>query len=411
MKVLIVDDSNDKVRDILAVLISAGLSEDEDIDVASSAQAAARFLKDHDYGLMILDLHLPMRLSEEPRIDGGAYLLKEIGRRKELRRPEHILGLTAHDEAKANAEPEFNKGLWSIAKASSDSSEWKEAILEKVRYLLARNAAQDAPSQVKCDVLFICALRKPELTQLKKAIGTEWEEITLPGDATAYFRTVVPSKEGQGLNVVCCSAPSMGMAASATLATKAGLKFKPRVVAMTGICAGREDEIDLGACLVASKTWDYGSGKFYGETDTDSARFAASPHQLVVDPIVQTATEAIMADQTLLDSFHSQFPGNRPDRRLSVTFAPMASGAAVQADSQFFSSIERQDRKVVGIDMEAFGVCWAARETFEPRPSFFVCKGVSDFANEEKADGIQEYCAYTSARVGMEIATKILTRG
>ncbi|MEP2186272.1 response regulator, partial [Roseibium sp.] len=138
MKVLIVDDSNEKVRDILAVLISAGLSEDEDIDVASCAQAAARHLKANDYGLMILDLHLPIRLSEEPRNDGGSFLLKEIGRRKELRRPEHILGLTAHDEAKASAEPEFNKGLWSIVKASSDSSEWKEAILEKVRYLRAR---------------------------------------------------------------------------------------------------------------------------------------------------------------------------------------------------------------------------------------------------------------------------------
>lgn len=410
MKVLIVDDSNEKVRDILAVLISAGLSEEEDIDVASCAQAAARHLKDNDYGLMILDLHLPIRLSEEPRNDGGSFLLKEIGRRKELRRPEHILGLTAHDEAKASAEPEFNKGLWSIVKASSDSSEWKEAILAKVRYLRARNSTQEAPTQVNCDILFICALRKPELEQLKKAITSNWKEIILPEDATAYFHATVPVSDGPELNVICCSAPSMGMAASAALATKASLKFKPRVVGMTGICAGRENEINLGACLVASKTWDYGSGKFFGETDTESARFAASPHQLVVDPIVQTATEAIMADQAMLDGFHDQFTGNRPDRRLSVTLAPMASGAAVQADSQFFASIERQDRKVVGIDMEAFGVCWAARETFEPRPVFFVCKGVSDFANEEKADGIQEYCAYTSARIGMEIAKTILAR-
>ncbi len=44
MKVLIVDDSNEKVREILNVLISAGLNEDEDIDVASSAQAAARLM-------------------------------------------------------------------------------------------------------------------------------------------------------------------------------------------------------------------------------------------------------------------------------------------------------------------------------------------------------------------------------
>ncbi|NWO56034.1 phosphorylase family protein [Chromohalobacter israelensis] len=408
MKVLIVDDSSDKIRKILNVLIDSGLDEDRDIDVAYCARDAALLLESNDYGLMIIDLYLPIRLSEQPKMDGGAFLLKEIERRESLHRPEHILGLTAHDDAKKEAEPEFNKGLWTIAKISSSSNEWKEVIVEKVRYLIARNASQSQDAAPACDVLFVCALRNPELTQLKLALSSEWEEIALPNDATVYFRSVIEKANGDKFSVIACSSPSMGMTASATLATKASLKFRPKVLAMTGMCAGREKEIELGECLVASKTWDYGSGKFFGQAGNGNARFLASPYQLAVDPVVQTATELVMADRKLLDEIHDRFVGNSPDRRLALKFAPMASGAAVQADSQFFKSIvEHQDRKVVGIDMEAFGICWAARETFEPRPIFLVCKGVSDFANEEKADSIQEYCSFTSACIALEIIKRL----
>ncbi|TDV98389.1 response regulator receiver domain-containing protein [Halomonas alkaliantarctica] len=82
MKALIVDDSTDKVRKILRVLIDAGLDEDQDIDVVSCAYDAMRYLEKNDYGLMIVDLFLPLRLSESPRIDGGAFLLKQIERKK-----------------------------------------------------------------------------------------------------------------------------------------------------------------------------------------------------------------------------------------------------------------------------------------------------------------------------------------
>lgn len=408
MKALIVDDSTDKVRQILRVLIDAGLDEDQDIDVVSCAYDAMRYLEKNDYGLMIVDLFLPLRLSESPRIDGGAFLLKQIERKKSIRRPEHILGLTAHDDAKKEAEPEFNKGLWTIATLSSSSSEWKELVVEKVRYLIARNAINDENIAPRCDVLFVCALRTPELSQLKKAVAEDWKEISFSDDATRYFKAIIQKGDGNELTVFACSAPSMGMTAAATLATKASLKFRPKVLVMTGICAGRKSEVELGDCLIASKTWDYGSGKFFGKTENGSARFLASPHQLVVDPVVQTATEAVLSDRRLLDDINDRFTGNAPDRRLSLLFAPMASGAAVQADSQFFESIvEHQDRKVVAIDMEAFGVCWAARETFEPRPLFFVCKGVSDFANEEKADSIQEYCSFTSASIAIEVVKRL----
>lgn len=61
------------------------------------------------------------------------------------------------------------------------------------------------------------------------------------------------------------------------------------------------------------------------------------------------------------------------------------------------------------IDMVAFCACWAARESAEPKPICVVVKSVADFGDEEKADGIQDYCSFTSAAIAMIIAQRLLS--
>lgn len=401
MRVLIVDDDNDKVRSITRVLESAGVSEGDNIDLASTVTQAADLLRKSTYDLLILDLYLPVRLQDEPSIDGGCRLLNEIVRRDDLYRPEHIVGLTVSEDARRLAEPEFSRGLWSISLYGPHTSEWKEQIHEKARYLVARKAAQDVGPTRRCDALIICALAKPELSQLKAASGTEWQQFVIPGDATSYFSTEIERDDAQRLSLVACASPMMGMTAAATLTTKACLHFRPRMVLMTGICAGRKGEVNLGDVVVGSTTWDYGSGKFKGTNG--SVEFTADPYQIPIDPQVRLTTERVISDTAFLSSVQTRFTGGDVSNKLRAVLAPIASGAAVQAHSSFFSELAKRDRKVAAVDMEAFGVCWAAREVYEPHPTFCVVKGVCDFADEEKSDDMQSYCAYVSACIALQI--------
>lgn len=402
---LIVDDVQDKVREVLKVLVGAGIDEDL-VDTAGSVVGAAKLLKENEYGLLVLDLLLPMRLSEEPSKVGGTRLLHEIVRDASLKRPEHIVGLTVSDEALAEAQPEFSRGLWSIVRYGPDSSDWSEALVGKARYLLARKSVEQAQIARHTDILFICALPRPELSQLKAALGSDFEEILVDGDHTRYFKSTI-TMQSRDFSVTVCSAPSMGLTAAAALTTKACMHFKPKVVAMTGICAGKKGEVALGQCIVASTSWDYGSGKFVGSAD--GVDFKANPYQLAIDPAVQSASEAVLSDQAFLDDVHDRFQGSKPSQRLSGLLAPLASGAAVQANGEFFESVaQKQVRKVAGIDMEAFAVSWSAREASEPKPLCVIAKSVADFADEQKADDFQEYCSFTSGLIGFEIARRLV---
>jgi len=49
--------------------------------------------------------------------------------------------------------------------------------------------------------------------------------------------------------------------------------------------------------------------------------------------------------------------------------------------------------------MEIYGLYAAAHGASYPQPTFLALKGVCDFADPEKADGYQEYAAYSSAQV------------
>jgi nucleoside phosphorylase len=82
----------------------------------------------------------------------------------------------------------------------------------------------------------------------------------------------------------------------------------------------------------------------------------------------------------------------------------------VVADENKVREIEAQQRKLVGIDMEAYSVFEAANDVAAPRPTAFCVKGVSDFADHKKSDDFQRYAAYTAAEVFRILVEEYLFR-
>jgi nucleoside phosphorylase len=76
---------------------------------------------------------------------------------------------------------------------------------------------------------------------------------------------------------------------------------------------------------------------------------------------------------------------------------PVASGASVVADPSFLEEVKLQHRKLLGVEMEAYGVLAAAEESPLPQPKAFSIKSVCDFGDENKNDQFQHYAAFTSA--------------
>jgi nucleoside phosphorylase len=392
VKILLVDDSADKIRRIIEVLKRVENVKVDDVVIAYNAVEAKKRLRNEQFDLLILDIALPERADQLPSIDGGISLLEEISARSIYNKPREIIGLTAFEDAFETAYPKFSKELWHVVVYSPSSKEWEERLEKKANYIQKALTNQER-AEYRYDLCIITALPAPEFRAV----------LDLPWNWTAceVRDEIGEFKEGTfnagGIRrVVASYASRPGMTAAATLAMRAIYNFRPRYLAMTGIAAGFKDQCAIGDILVADPSWDYGSGKWLNRGK--KPEFEAAPHQIGLHGLIRSRFQAMARDSSVFDKIRSDWHGHQPESALKMLIGPVASGAAVRTDHAVAEEIRTQHRKTVGLEMEAYGIMAAAHESPLPEVKAFVVKSVSDFADFAKSDDYQPYAAYTSAQ-------------
>jgi nucleoside phosphorylase len=192
------------------------------------------------------------------------------------------------------------------------------------------------------------------------------------------------------------------MAASAALATKLILKFKPSLLAMTGICAGVRDKTNLGDVIVGDPTWDWGSGK-HAENENGSSVFRLSPKQSDLNVGLAVICDEISRSAEFKRRIRADWSRELPAGEFRCHVGPMASGASVIANASLAEEIALQNRDLIGIEMEAFAVMVASEYAVSYQVLTLAIKSVCDYADKEKQDGWQPYAAYTSSRFADEL--------
>lgn len=77
----------------------------------------------------------------------------------------------------------------------------------------------------------------------------------------------------------------------------------------------------------------------------------------------------------------------------------MASGDSVIQNAEVINiMIKSHLRQADGLDMEAYGMYYAALQAIAPKPIPICMKAISDFADKEKTDEHQAYAAFISAK-------------
>jgi nucleoside phosphorylase len=265
-------------------------------------------------------------------------------------------------------------------------------IKRKIKYLRDSHSNSTDPDY-GCELCVLTALYDPEFKALQR-LPWGWSRRLLPGDATHYWEGCF-AREGEEHKVVAAYASKIGMTFAATLAMKMIYEFRPRYLAMIGIAAGIRGKCTLGDAIVADPCWDWGHGKF---KDSEGVTvFEPAPEQLSLDSFVRARLVSLAQSTEELESIRNGWPADNLGTVLGVHVGPMASGAAVLADRDHALMIQKQHRKVIGIDMEAYSVFAAAEQSKRPRPIPFVIKGVVDFADPLKGDSHQAYASYVSA--------------
>lgn len=387
IRVLLVDDDQKKLARILSLLEQAGLGR-EDVSVAQTATDAKRLLAETKYDLLILDIALPSRPEDVPDRRGGIKLLEEVVEQDIYKRPLSVVGLTRYEDLQRECAEQFHSRLWTLEYYDT-STGWADRLKAKVKYILAR-ANQKESLQYDKDICLITSLMNPEL-QAVRSLPWNWSQAASLDEVSYYYEGCFQSKR-DSISVVASAAPRMGMVAAAVLTVKMIAQFRPRILIMTGICAGVEEMCSVGDVLVADPAWDWQMGK------VTKAAFSVAPDQIDIPTDIAERFVQLGDDQKLWFDIHSSCPSEKPANLPRVKIGPVTSGSAVLADKRLLSEIRQQHRKLLGVEMELYGVYAAARDCAPPRPITFGLKSVSDYADSQKDDTYRAYSAYVASR-------------
>ncbi len=252
-------------------------------------------------------------------------------------------------------------------------------------------------SNFEYDIGVICALEDPEFTAVIEALGgrSSWKEIGDVRYSHLYRESSLQSSDGKTLKVVGTTSTSMGLTAAAIATTQLINLFKPRIVVMVGIAAGtKSGGKQFGDILVTDPSVDYNSGKVILE---DGVRdFLPDPYPIGLNPRLRSLLLRYRRGDPLLEKIRLEWRGLSPSSRLAIYLGPLGAADQVIDDETRILEIQKNWRKLIGIEMETYGVYRACHEAPEPKPRFVSMKAVCDFA-AQKTDSWQSYAAYVAA--------------
>lgn len=399
INVLIVEDSSSKISAIKEVL--SEFPELSSVAVASDTNNARRLLDDNKYDLLLLDLVLPNDFGDEAKPNNGIDFLNEISLDPNKKRPYHIIGISAFSEFIDTYSDEFKRNLWYLIEYKADEEDWKDILRNKVEYLIGSKNEINSESlnSFEFDVAIITAIQK-ELDKVLR-LDCNWKEKRIFNDDTMYHIGQV-KKDNNTIRIVAACAPQMGMCASSTLSMKLITNFRPKYLIMSGIAAGIDGEVQLGDILIADQVWDGASGKLRSDGD-GGVLFQPDPRSKILEEGLREKLLHIKANRIYLDKIRNEYPGEAPKTILDIHVGPMASVPAVIQSDKEIDKIKIHNRKLIGIEMETYGLFYSAAHCKKPKPTVLSVKSVSDFANEEKNDSVQDYAAYTSSSFVFEL--------
>ena len=393
MKILLVDDNNERVGRVLRHFASTSVAQREEVSVCSNATDAHAKLAKEQFDLLILDILLPHRAGDDPSANSSLGLLMEIVETGDLLKPGQIVGLTAFSEQAAETSRTFEDHTWTVLPADETSDEWLARLARCVAYV-RNETVQQVPPAFVTDLLVVTALRDPEMTAVHR-LPWNWETET-PLDPNTFYRKGSFYSGDRRLSVVSAVAPRMGLVPMALMSSKLIERFRPRCTVMPGICAGIPGRANMGDVIFADLSWDYQSGKHVINEERVPG-FMIEPYPVIADASLSAAVEQLALDHSLWSKIRHEWPAPPPNAPRLLR-GPVASGAAVLADSNITDRIVEQQRKVRGIEMEIYALYLAAEQAAKPRPMAMGLKAVCDFADENKADDFQHYAAFVSAR-------------
>lgn len=364
MNILLIEDEDEKFNAINAQILL--LYPDADVKRVEYYGSAVTEIHNIRYDLIVFDIFVPVSKTITEEKDLSKDLIQEYINSKYNYNSDAIvitkLDTTSYVE-------EFNKYGVTVVSFTNEAL-WKEPlskILKKVS------------SNHKSDFLIFCALSE-EMIAYKYVKDVNLKDMNLIKEIKSY-----PIEIGKHKGLIIIP-KRMGVIDMAVVSAKAIDYFQPKIVAMSGICAGFEDQAKFLDIIIGNPVWFSSNGKVYNS-------------------IIKTEIYQIQIDNkldNLINKVISNVKGKSFDLGLEsfsyndIKIAPFVSSPYVVSSEDAMKQLTGIHRKVAALDMEAISLYEAASQAV-CKPLFFVAKSVVDLGDSNKNDDLHKKGAFLSA--------------
>ncbi|WP_336026039.1 hypothetical protein [Acinetobacter pittii] len=404
MKILIVDNEPRRYRRLKGELLQLEPLIESDIIIVSNILDATEKVDEYTFDIVLLDILIPYSNVDDDDKQNCVNFLEYL-HEECLNKPKRIIGITSDSDLIEELNDVFSNKAWVIFKYSDTDDKWLHNILACVNYALGNNnIIKD--DKTTFDILIICALLTPELEEI---LALEWNwgnPILLDNNIFVYPGIVVVNDIEY--KIAATYALRIGMVATSILCSRLLPLLQPKIVIMTGICAGNKEEVSLGDVVIAESCWNYQSGKLVKNKKTGEVDFKVKPHHLNVKNKIKNFFIQLSRDMVVLSELKANSP--KPNISPKIKVGSLVSGASVIADDITINKIQdQQDKNICGVEMEIYGLYDACVSAYY-EPIYFALKGVSDYADSEKNNDFQTYAAKNSAVVLHNFFKKYLSQ-
>lgn len=364
---MLIEDDEKKRDAIVEYLYTKNISTDDIILAKNMTDFAANLSA--DIGLFIIDIRIPSIDDGAASQNGKAIVeaLVKAGRHDAL-----LLAISSYPEDFPDLRETFEK-YGCILANFRDSKSWQSTL----DHLLTQ-----VKKNIKFDFLIFCALqeeRNPYVVLFQNGKRITRSNIDC-------FDISIGGKKGSVILL-----PRMGLVNAAVTTAVCIDRYKPSVVATSGICGGFKPRAHLGQLLISEMVYEYQSGKWSNDG------FLQEPYQVPTDQSMIILLAALANQEGLLPQLEAGFLGTRPSQQHAPTVGIFTSGSAVIAEKGFLEQVEQIHRKVHALDMEVFAIQRAAQ--LSPlNPPCICAKTVVDLCDRKKNDKIHNYGSYISAK-------------
>ncbi|PQZ77362.1 MULTISPECIES: response regulator [unclassified Brevundimonas] len=424
MRILIVDDAEDKRRDVRCALQAEFQDQYTlELDEAVDYEEALERLRDGFYDLVVLDLFLPDAV-RSPTDDVSKALIKQVVRGDRLIPPTHIIGLTAYPLKIECERPFYDEHLLALLHYDAVDSTWRTALCSRIRYLVAskRAAARFRLESYDFDLVVMTARHENEYVPVAQSLfKRKVAEEFLPWAGMVSIGEVAgPGQRPLKTALVCIG--EMGMAPAAAAASEAMNLFRPRMIAMVGMCCGFNTSVSASPrklldVLVAREVACWEEGKYESDKQSGDGQFRNRAKTRLVDDAIRNQVEQTVeqasahltprlrrvANTKQYKAVAEQFDETDIRAIPEVKFSPIVSGSSVVADDDMITEILGRHPNALGLDMEIAGLHAAVDRCLGKKPSVLAVKGVADFGRADKGANAQVMASRCATEVFLGI--------